>query len=265
MPRFARLQFAAISSRLSAIWPSAKAVGRALVDLALPPRCLECEGELPARTELLLCENCSQAIAPPLPACCSRCGAVLAEGAWQGGSCWACKDFSLNFDAVFPLGRYEGPLREMVLRTKRLSGETVSSALGRLMAQRLGGRLAEFAPRAVMPVPMHWAKRLMRGVNSTEVLADCLGRRLGAPVVPSLVRSRYTGPQKDLLPRERFRNVRGAFRLRRLDRRRWQGERLLLVDDILTTGATCSEIARLLKQAGAAAVGVAVVARAHGP
>jgi ComF family protein len=111
---------------------------------------------------------------------------------------------------------------------------------------------------------MHWAKRLFRGVNSTELMADCLGRKLGVPVVRSVVRSRYTGPQKDLLPRERFRNVRGAFRLRRSDRQRWQDSRLLLVDDILTTGATCSEVARLLKQAGAAAVAVVVVARADG-
>jgi len=83
-------------------------------------------------------------------------------------------------------------------------------------------------------------------------------------VVRSLVRCRYTGPQKDLLPRERFRNVRGAFRLHRADPTRWQNSRLLLVDDILTTGATCSEVAGLLKQAGAAAVAVAVVARADG-
>jgi predicted amidophosphoribosyltransferase len=83
-------------------------------------------------------------------------------------------------------------------------------------------------------------------------------------VVRTLVRCRYTNPQKDLLPRERFRNVRGAFRLRRSDRHRWQNSRLLLVDDILTTGATCSEAARILKQSGAAAVAVAVVARADG-
>ena len=151
-----------------------------------------------------------------------------------------------------------------MLKTKRLSAEALSLTVGRLLAQRLGDKLAKFRADAVLPIPMHWAKRLLRGVNSPELLADCLGRKLGVPVVRSLVRCRYTGPQKDLLPRERFRNVRGAFRLRRSDRQRWQGSRLLLVDDILTTGATCSEAARLLKQAGAAAVAVAVVARADG-
>ena len=152
----------------------------------------------------------------------------------------------------------------MVLKTKRLAEEALSLSIGRLMALRLGEKLGEFRAAAVLPVPMHWAKRFLRGVNSPELVAGCLGRNLGVPVVRNLVRCRYTGPQKDLLPRERFRNVRGAFRLRRSDRQRWQGSRLLLVDDILTTGATCSEIARLLKQSGAAAVAVAVVARADG-
>ncbi len=179
-------------------------------------------------------------------------------------SCPACKDFPLKFDTVYPLGRYEGAMREFVLKTKRLSSEAVSLAIGRLLAQRLGEELARFRPDAVLPIPMHWGKRLLRGVNSPDLLADCLGKKLGVPVVRSLVRCRYTGPQKDLLPRERFRNVRDAFRLRRSDRRRWPDARLLLVDDILTTGATCSEAARLLKQSGATAVAVAVVARADG-
>ena len=199
-----------------------------------------------------------------LGACCGRCGAVLPGEFVPAGQCAACKDFSLEFDAVYPLGRYQGALRELVLQTKRLPAEALSLTIGRLLAQRLGEKLAMFRADAVLPVPMHWAKRFCRGVNSPELLADGLARKLGVPVVCTLVRCRYTSPQKDLLPRERFRNVRGAFRLRRADRQRWQGSRLLLVNDILTTGATCSEAARLLKRAGAAAVAVAVVARADG-
>jgi predicted amidophosphoribosyltransferase len=79
-----------------------------------------------------------------------------------------------------------------------------------------------------------------------------------------LVRRRYTSPQKDLPPRERFKNVRGAFRMSRRNPVQWKGARVLLVDDILTTGATCSEAARVLKEAGASSVFVAVIARAQG-
>ena len=246
------------------IWPTVRRFGRGLLNLALPPRCLRCDDDLSPEAEISLCLKCTRAIAPELGPCCGRCGAVLPEGLPRAESCPACQDFSLKFDAVYPLGCYEGALRELVLKTKRLSAEALSLTVGRLLAQRLADKLATFRPDAVLPVPMHWAKRLYLGVNSPELLAACLGRKLGVPVVRTLVRCRYTGPQKDLLPRERFRNVRGAFRLRRSDRRRWQDSRLLLVDDILTTGATCSEAARLLKQSGAAAVAVAVVARADG-
>ncbi len=264
MPRLRPLQLASLTARLRPVWPAVQNLGRGLLNLALPPRCLRCDDDLSPQAAICLCLKCTQTIAPELGPCCDRCGAILPEGVFRCESCPACKDFSLEFDAVYPLGRYQGALREMVLKTKRLSAEAVSLTIGRLLAQRIAEKLAGFRADAVLPIPMHWAKRLLRGVNSPELLADCLGKKLGAPVVRSLVRCRYTGPQKDLLPRERFRNVRGAFRLRRRDRQRWQGSRLLLVDDILTTGATCSEVARLLKQVGAAAVAVAVVARADG-
>jgi ComF family protein len=264
MPHLLPFQLASLTSRLKPVWPVMRQFGRGLLNVALPPRCLHCNADLSPEAEFSLCLKCTMAIAPELGACCARCGAVLPENIAPAKECPACKDFSLKFDAVYPLGRYQGALREAVLKTKRLSSEALSLAIGRLLAERLGERLAKFRADAVLPIPMHWAKRLLRGVNSPELLADCLGRNLGAPVVRNLVRCRYTGPQKDLLPRERFRNVRGAFRLRRSCRQQWQGARLLLVDDILTTGATCSEVARLLKQSGAAAVAVAVVARADG-
>jgi ComF family protein len=253
-----------IASRLKPVWTAVRLLGRDLLDLALPPRCLRCENVLINRSAIAFCPACIHAIAPELGMCCSRCGAILPESSSPSERCPACKDFLLKFDSVFSLGRYEGALRELVLKTKRMSGETYSLALGRLLTERCEGKLVPFGADAILPIPMHWVKKLGRGVNSPEIVAHCLGRKLGVPVVRSLVRCRYTGPQKDLLPRERFRNVRGAFRLHRADPTRWQNSRLLLVDDILTTGATCSEVAGLLKQAGAAAVAVAVVARADG-
>jgi ComF family protein len=110
---------------------------------------------------------------------------------------------------------------------------------------------------------MHWMRRLVRGINNPDVLADLLSRHLDAPLATAgLVRRRNTLPQKDLSPRERRLNVRGAFRVRK--GYNVKGAHVLLVDDILTTGATASEAARVLKRAGAATVGVAVLARAEG-
>jgi ComF family protein len=258
-----RSQPALFLPRMCSAMPALRAFGRGLLNLALPPRCLRCDSDVPPGSEIFLCQPCVQAVAPELGPCC-RCGALLPEVHFSADECPACKDFSLKFNFVCPLGMYKGALRDLVLKTKRLSAEALSLTIGRLLAQRLNEKLAAFRPDAVIPIPMHWTKRFFRGINSPEILAECLGRKLGAPVVRSLVRCRYTRPQKEIPPRERFRNVRGAFRLRRKDAKRWQDARLLLVDDILTTGATCSEAARLLKHSGAAAVGVAVVARADG-
>ena len=146
---------------------------------------------------------------------------------------------------------------------KRPTHNGLSVAMGRLLAQRRRDRLLELQSDIVIPVPMFWARRFHRGTNNTEVLANCLAKSLDIPARRRiLVRHRHTQPQADLPPSRRFQNVRGAFRVRRPDV--VEGARVLLVDDVLTTGATCSEAAKVLKQAGAASVAVAVVARAQG-
>ena len=149
------------------------------------------------------------------------------------------------------MGPYDGALREVVLKTKRSFQEHMSLALAQLLLRRREQQLSDFRPDLVVPIPMHWTRRFRRGVNSPELLAGCLGRRLRVPVADwLLVRTRNTLPQKDLMPQDRFRNVRGAFRVRRGHRRRLQDSRVLLVDDILTTGATCSEAAAVLRAPG---------------
>lgn len=149
-----------------------------------------------------------------------------------------------------------------MLRMKRPRGQPLSAAMARLLALRRGPQLAELGADLIVPVPMHWARRLGRGVNGPETLAECLARLLGIPVRRRVLsRSRNTLPQASLRRSERFRNVRGAFRVRA--GYHLEGRRVLLVDDILTTGATCSEAAKTLKQAGATMVAAAVVARAE--
>jgi len=146
---------------------------------------------------------------------------------------------------------------------KQPSHDALSAAMGRLLAARREERFAALKIDLVVPIPMYWMRLLRRGTNSPEVLSRCLGQHLGVPVCRLLSRRRNTLPQADLSPRERFHNVRGAFRVK--GRCRLQGRRILLVDDILTTGATCSEAAAVLKEAGAEMVVAAVIARAQGP
>ncbi len=146
---------------------------------------------------------------------------------------------------------------------KRRADNALSMAMGRLLAERRGRELGEFKADLIVPIPLFWMRRLQLGSNSAEIVAGRLGRHLGVPVRRRmLVRRRNTFPQKGLTPPARFRNVRRAFAVR--SGYYVEGSRVLLVDDTLTTGATCSEASRMLKQAGAATVAVAVIARAHG-
>jgi len=146
---------------------------------------------------------------------------------------------------------------------KRPAHDRLSLAIGRLLAGRRGEQLAGIRADVIVPVPMFWWRRFRRGKNNADVLAHCLAKSLGVPMRRRvLVRRRNTQPQAGLPPSRRFLNVQGAFRVRRP--RAVENARVLLVDDVLTTGATCSEAAKMLKQAGAAMVAVAVAARAQG-
>jgi ComF family protein len=152
----------------------------------------------------------------------------------------------------------------MVLQMKRPNSESLAAALGILLARRYQSQLRDFAPDFIVPIPMHWMRRTSRGANHAEWLARAMRRAIPRTrVVGLLLRKHNTLPQKDLGLKERFRNLRSAFGLRAgYD---LQGARILLVDDILTTGATCSSAAEVLKQAGASRVAAAVVGRAEGP
>ncbi len=137
-------------------------------------------------------------------------------------------------------------------------------ALGEMLAETAGASLEASLTDVVVPVPMHWTRRTWRGANSPETIAQRLALRLAVPLRPALlVRARRTAPQASLSPNQRRANVRGAFRA--AVHPDLPGARVLLVDDIMTTGATLNEAAKTLVRAGAAEVMVAVLARAEAP
>ena len=237
--------------------------GRLGLGLLFPPRCASCDRDLEdSPDDLLLCDECRQILGPPSWNFCRRCGAEAIPGE-PPATCPRCQGQSLHFDAAISLGHYRGGLRPAVLKMKHRQGETLAAALAELLVRRRRADLEAFQPDLVLPVPMHWWRRLGRGFNSPDLLAQVLARAVGVPWAAGLLtRRRNTLPQMRLAPSARFKNLRGALRLKAGDA--MAGRRVLLVDDILTTGATCSEAARVLKQANAAWVGVAVLARADG-
>jgi ComF family protein len=233
-------------------------------NLLLPPRCAFCDRELAdAPNDCWLCIDCLRRLGPESWPACRRCGGEVPDCGFAPSRCPLCRDAPLRFDGAVPLGGYHAGLRDVILRMKRPFHESLSIAMGRLLVERRHAQLLEHQANVVVPIPMFWTRRLGRGINSPDLLARCLGQSLGIPVGRNvLVRHRNTLPQADLPPSRRFENVRGAFRVRAS--RIAKNARILLVDDVLTTGATCSEAAKMLKQAGAAYVAVAVIARAQG-
>jgi ComF family protein len=144
-----------------------------------------------------------------------------------------------------------------------MPGESVALALGRLLYERRRESLEAARAEVIVPISMHWSRRLKRGTNGPDLIAEALSNRLRLPLRRKLLkRCRLTPLQTEMSPTERHKNQRKSFRLRRGSR--MAGRRILLVDDVLTTGSTATEAAKVLLAAGAAAVSVAVIARGIG-
>ncbi|HEX3147865.1 MAG TPA: phosphoribosyltransferase family protein [Gemmataceae bacterium] len=157
------------------------------------------------------------------------------------------------------VGAYDGPLRDAILQMKHLPGETLAEAMGHLWARHHEQRLRSLGVHVVVPMPLHWRRRLRRGFNQAELLAAPIAQLLGVELqIGWLQRIRATKSQLQLSKTERRTNLAGAFRC--ATRARLNGLTVLLVDDVLTTGATASEAARALKAGGALDVHVAVLA-----
>ncbi len=177
--------------------------------------------------------------------------------------CPECARSKFRFERLYHLGPYQGDLRQAVIRCKHPQHGYLAATLAELLWQQQGKQLAAFQPELVVPIPMHWWQRAQRGANAPEPIAARLAARLELPVYPTLRRARATQPQHHLGRAARQKNVRGSFRIRR--GYHCHGARVLLVDDVVTTGATVNEAARVLLAAGAQAVAVAALARADGP
>jgi ComF family protein len=233
-------------------------------NLIYPPQCAYCgEGLDEASREKGLCEDCRKRLVPPLWTPCPRCGGTTDQPMPSPEGCISCLNTPFAFDGVVALGNYHSSLNTIIFQMKMPVHASLAQAVGKLLAAERLEELQKLQIDAVVPIPMHWRNRFWRGVNSPELLAHSLSEMLEIPLQRhSLVRWKRTRTQSELTPKERFSNVRGAFRVRFAQKIR--GRRILLVDDVLTTGATCSEAAKMLKHAGAAAVAVAVVARAQG-
>jgi ComF family protein len=234
-----------------------------MADLVYPAHCLLCQADLPERDGVGLCNVCRAELAPPVLGWCQRCSAPLSGFAIKATQCVHCYQESYPWTQVVALARYQGQLARAVVRTKSPRNEPLAMALARLLFDRRGEQLEQLGADLIMPIPMHWARRLRNGANGPELVAEVLSAKLGLPLRAGwLKRRKLTPRQTDLTRRERLLRQKNSFRLSR--RAEVEDRAILLVDDVLTSGATTSEAAKVLLKGGATAVHVAVIARAIG-
>jgi len=174
----------------------------------------------------------------------------------ESGRCALCRLGANGFDTVYTFGSYEETLRELIHLFKYHRVRPLMSPLGQLLARAIP---TERPFDLLVPMPLHWRKRWSRGYNQSELLAKEISRLRGLPVANIVSRVKSTAPQAGLSNSKRRLNMRGAFKIR--GGANVQGLRVLLIDDVLTTGATASACAKVLKRAGAKHVAVAAVAR----
>jgi predicted amidophosphoribosyltransferase len=163
-----------------------------------------------------------------------------------------------RFDGIAVLAGYDAAIRSAVLASKRPGGMLKGAGLATLLVQRHRERLVGWGIDVVVPVPMHWLRRLTRGTSSADLLARHVAQGLRLPMRGLVARTRATPMQNELPPEARAANVRHAFRATQAAR----GKRVLLVDDVATTGSTLEACRDALRAAGAGRVYAAVIARA---
>ncbi len=215
------------------------------VNFLLPPACAGCggsAGEEVRAGEGPVCRNCRLRLPRvPLPVC-TRCGAPLGTG--MAPSCLECEDWPELLASAYAASLLESPARELVHALKYQGWRGAGGFMGTEMARRAGDQVLK--AHCVVPVPTSRHNLRRRGYNQAEVIAAALAAELGKPLLDCLERLTQKGTQTALNPMQRRANVSGAFAVVEGFADRLAGRRLLLVDDVITTGATIVAAARAL-------------------
>ena len=245
-----------------------------------PPQCIACEqqlfddDDLSAATEqkdpifmTLLqekqwCDDCLSQVRAPLEPRCQTCGALTPIHKSYRGRCRLCFDKRFHFSQSVCVNNYGGLIRELVIRMKGRKDDCLAFRLGALLGYEMERLELIEQVDVVTPVPMHWLKRLRTGFQASELICQRVSTLTNIPQSQWLLKScRLTKKQGMLSGAKRIENVKDAFAVDALAVEKIQGKTVALIDDVMTSGATVNQCARVLKQSGAKEVVVAVVAR----
>lgn len=226
--------------------------GPGLLDLIFPPRCLLCD-----QPGASLCDHCCQSFPRVVPPVCRLCGQPIDVP----GVCRSCRQTPLAIDGIHSVFLFEAGVRKAVHLLKYRNQQTMAPALAGLMADYW--RANPLSADLLIPVPLHPARQRERGYNQADLLARALGDMIGLPVITTgFQRVRHTQPQMSLGAAERRENVQGAFTYLSRSDNRISGQRVVVIDDVCTTGSTMEACSLALKAAGASVVWGFTLARA---
>ena len=230
-----------------------------LFDLLYPRTCAGCSGPV-EKHDRYLCWNCRAGISVIAPPYCSTCGNPVEGRIDHAYICYHCADSTPHFDRARCATRYDGTIRNLIQDFKYNHALWLEDDLAEILKSCVEVHYKVEEIDAVGCVPLFPARQRARGFNQARLLAGALARSLRKPMLRRcLVRVRPTPTQTHLTARDRALNVKGAFEVR--SPKAIEGKRLLIIDDVMTTGATLSECAHALKKAGAESVYMAALAR----
>jgi ComF family protein len=240
-----------------------KGLGRQVLDLVYPPLCIACREHVSEPDSL--CPECWRTLHFLDGPVCAACGLPFEIDPGGEPLCAGCHAYPPSFDKARAVLRYDDASRKPILALKNMDRLDLAPAFGRWL-ERAGRELLAQSD-LIAPVPLHRFRLWKRRYNQSAELARALSRLGGLPVDPFALRRVRSTPSQGLMPSAsaRRRNVRGAFTVPDKYRSAVDGKRVLLVDDVLTTGATANACAKTLKRAGAQQVCVLALARVVRP
>jgi len=235
-----------------------------LVSVLLPAPCRICDGVLDTASRVPICAACLAKLTPITRPLCTCCGKPLISPQVETAIevlCRLCRAETYAFRTARSFGAYDSPMVRAILLLKHEGVVPLGAWMAARLAELAAREPARFLADAVVPVPLHRARRRERGYNQAELIARPLARKLGLPCRTHLLARVKPRPEAlQLTRRQRWETVRGAFAVpshAKVDKLR-----ILLVDDVLTTGATLDACSRALLRAGAVEVSALTVARA---
>lgn len=217
-----------------------------VIDLLYPRRCPLCDTVLEfGGTQV--CQSCMKKQVRITPPYCMKCGKTIEDITEE--YCGDCTQLPKSYDRGFPAFAYVGDIKDAIYAFKYKNQRDYSSFFATCILEQYGKQLKELKLDGLVPVPIHRDKRKLRGYNQAEVLAKDLGKKLQVPVYPNyLLRVVNTSPQKELNDKTRLKNLKNAFKI---GENKIKLKKVLLVDDIYTSGATVEACTKVLLEAGA--------------